>query len=63
MNDGEDEDDHDGDDAHVLDTPVQEVSFPLQDPFARQTLTDDPLRKNPSSHWKYTLFGYIASSP
>ena len=46
-----------------LDTPSQAVSFPLQDPFARQTLTDDPLRTNPSSHWKYTLFGYVVSSP
>ena len=46
-----------------LDTPLQAVSFPLQDPFARQTLTDDPLRMNPSSHWKYTLFGYVVSSP
>lgn len=45
------------------DTPLQAVSFPLQDPFARQTLIDDPLRTNPSSHWKYTLFGYVVSSP
>ena len=46
-----------------LDTPLQSVSFPLQDPFARQTLTDDPLRTNPSSQWKYTLFGYVVSFP
>ena len=43
--------------------PLQEVSFPLQDPFSRQTLTEDPLRTNPSSHWKSTLLGYVVSSP
>lgn len=54
---------HNVGDAYDLDTPSQEVSFPLQEPFARQTLIDDPLTTNPSSHWKYTLFGYVVSSP
>ena len=44
-------------------SPWQDVSMPLQVPFAWQRLTDDPCRIKPSSQLKYASFRKVVSFP